>query len=84
MRPFGFDNTYARELPGFYAPWQPAPAPAPRLLFLNEALADELGLDTAALRGETPPTRHSGLRKEVGGATAKLALSNGSAGRTSS
>ena len=51
MRPFGFDNTYARELPGFYAPWQPAPAPAPRLLFLNEALADELGLDTAALRG---------------------------------
>jgi uncharacterized protein YdiU (UPF0061 family) len=50
MRPFGFDNTYARELPGFYAPWQPAQVPAPRLLFLNDTLADELGLDAAALR----------------------------------
>jgi len=50
MRSFGFDNTYARELPGFYAAVQPASAPAPRLLFLNEPLALELGLDPAALR----------------------------------
>ncbi len=49
MRPLGFDNTYARELPGFYVAWQPAPAPAPELLFFNEALADELGLDAAQL-----------------------------------
>ncbi len=47
---FGFDNTYARELPGLYVAWKPAPVPAPRLLFLNEALAAELGLDAAALR----------------------------------
>ena len=46
---FRFDNTYARELPGLYLPWKPAPAPAARLLFLNEPLADELGLDRTAL-----------------------------------
>ncbi|MFA7506391.1 MAG: YdiU family protein [Burkholderiaceae bacterium] len=49
---FGFDNTYARELPGSYVAWQPAKAPSPRLLFFNEALAAELGLDVGALRGE--------------------------------
>ncbi len=46
-----FDNTYARDLPGFYAAWKPAAAPAPSLLFLNHALAHELGLDAAALGG---------------------------------
>ena len=51
MLRFGFDNTYARELPGFYVPWKPAPVPAPSLLFLNEALAAELQLDAAALHG---------------------------------
>jgi serine/tyrosine/threonine adenylyltransferase len=51
MASFGFDNTYARELPGFYAAVQPAAAPAPRLLFLNEPLAVELRLDPATLSG---------------------------------
>ncbi|NUB43710.1 YdiU family protein [Fertoebacter nigrum] len=46
---FGFDNSYARDLPGFYVDWQAAEAPAPRLLRLNHALAAELGLDPAAL-----------------------------------
>jgi uncharacterized protein YdiU (UPF0061 family) len=41
---FTFDNSYARELEGLYVPWQPARAPDPRLLVLNDALADELGL----------------------------------------
>jgi uncharacterized protein YdiU (UPF0061 family) len=49
---FRFDNTYARELQGLYVPWKPAQAPSPRLLYLNEALADELGLDPTALRGD--------------------------------
>lgn len=49
MAHFRFDNTYARDLPGFYSPWKPAAAPAPQLLFLNQPLADELGLDTASL-----------------------------------
>ncbi len=50
MLAFGFDHSYARDLPGASVAWRPAAVPAPRLLFLNEALADELGLDPAALR----------------------------------
>jgi uncharacterized protein YdiU (UPF0061 family) len=46
---FRFDNTYARELTGCYAPVTPATVPAPELLRLNDALAAELGLDVAAL-----------------------------------
>ena len=46
---FNFDNTYARELEGFFTPWQPAQAPAPKLIKLNHALAEELGI-AAALR----------------------------------
>ncbi|MCC7183674.1 MAG: YdiU family protein, partial [Rhodocyclaceae bacterium] len=49
--PFGFDNSYARELPGFYVAWKPDPVPAPRLLYLNVPLAEELGLDAVALAG---------------------------------
>ncbi|WP_157268042.1 protein adenylyltransferase SelO [Azohydromonas aeria] len=49
---FRFDNTYARELQGFFVPWKPAAAPAPQLLYLNRELAAELGLDAAALDGE--------------------------------
>ncbi len=49
-----FDNSFARDLPGFYEPWTPARAPAPRLLYFNAPLATELGLnltgfDTPAL-----------------------------------
>ncbi len=47
---FAFDNSYARDLPGFYLEQRPAKAPAPKLLRLNEGLAAELGLDVAALR----------------------------------
>ena len=47
--PFRFDNTFARELPGFYVAQRPAAVRAPRLLFFNAALADELGLDLARL-----------------------------------
>jgi len=41
---FSFDNTYARELDGFFAPVEAAPASAPRMLRFNKALAIELGL----------------------------------------
>jgi uncharacterized protein YdiU (UPF0061 family) len=47
--PFPFDNSYARDLQGFYVPWQPTAVRAPKLLFLNHALVEELGLDVAAL-----------------------------------
>ena len=46
---FPFDNSFARDLEGFYTPWRPVAAPAPRLLFFNRALAAELGLDVASL-----------------------------------
>jgi uncharacterized protein YdiU (UPF0061 family) len=46
---FRFDNTFARELAGFYEPRRPAVVPAPRMLFLNHALAAELDLEVATL-----------------------------------
>jgi uncharacterized protein YdiU (UPF0061 family) len=51
VAPFRFDNSFARDLPGCYVRQRPAVVPAPRLLFLNESLADELGLDLASLDG---------------------------------
>ncbi len=48
---FQFDNSFARELPGFYLPGRPASVPEPRLLFLNHSLAEELGLEVASLDG---------------------------------
>ena len=42
---FPFDNSYARELAGFYVEVSPDPAPEPTLLRLNRTLAEELGLD---------------------------------------
>ena len=44
-------SSYASELVGLHAPWNPTPAPAPRLLALNTELAAELGLDAQALAG---------------------------------
>ncbi len=46
------DNSYARDLQGFSVPWRPEAVPAPKSLFFNEALAQELGLDVTALSGE--------------------------------
>ena len=46
-----FDNTFARELEGFYVAWQPAQVPQPRLVRLNRDLALELGLDVRMLDG---------------------------------
>jgi uncharacterized protein YdiU (UPF0061 family) len=39
-----FDHSYARDLPGTYLRVAPDPAPAPRLLMLNQSLAAALGL----------------------------------------
>lgn len=46
---FDFDNSYARELEGFYVPWKGAEVPAPAMLRFNAGLAAELGLDARAL-----------------------------------
>jgi protein adenylyltransferase len=49
---FAFDNTYARELDGFYVAWNAAQAARPRVVQLNRELAEELGLDAGALDSE--------------------------------
>jgi len=46
---FAFDNTFARELEGFYVPWKAAQVAQPKLVAFNRELAEELGLDAAAL-----------------------------------
>src|SRR5215510_10542353 len=46
---FVFDNTYARELEGFYVPWKATQVAQPTLVKFNRELADELGLDADAL-----------------------------------
>jgi len=63
---FRFDNRFVRDLPGACVAWQPAAAPAPRLLFLNHALTDELGLDAASLHGEAGAALFSGNRLPPG------------------
>ncbi len=49
---FALDNSYARDLEGFSVPWRPEAAPSPKSLFFNVPLAEEIGLDVAALSGE--------------------------------
>ena len=40
-----WEHTFAADLDGLYAPWEPKGFPAPSLLLLNRPLAQELGLD---------------------------------------
>ena len=49
---FRVENSYARDLPGFSVPWRPEAVPAPKSLFFNAPLAEELGLDAEALSGD--------------------------------
>lgn len=46
---FEFDNTYARQLEGLYAPWQATKVPRPTLVKFNHELAEELGLNVNVL-----------------------------------
>ena len=45
-----FDNSYFRDLAGFYVPVQPQAWADPKLVLLNARLAQALGLDAAQLR----------------------------------
>ncbi|MEO6653782.1 MAG: protein adenylyltransferase SelO [Ilumatobacteraceae bacterium] len=47
--PFTFDNTYAEQLSGFGAPWEPTEVATPTLVTVNTDLATSLGLDPEAL-----------------------------------
>ena len=57
---FGFDNTYASQLEGFYAPWQAVAVADPQLLRLNHDLAHALGLDPSRLDGSAGAAIFSG------------------------
>ncbi len=46
---FTFDNSFARELEGFYVPWKAAQVTRPSLVKFNRELAEELRLDVDAL-----------------------------------
>jgi len=46
---FIFDNSFARELEGFYVPWKAAQVPQPSIVKFNRELAEELRLDVDAL-----------------------------------
>jgi uncharacterized protein YdiU (UPF0061 family) len=65
---FTFDNSYARELPGFYVNVQPAASPAPRLVIFNHGLARDLGLDGASLDSEWGARVFSGAEVPEGAA----------------
>lgn len=62
---FKFDNSYARKLEGLFSYCEAEPAAAPQWLQFNHALAEELGLDPAALDSE------AGLAIFSGNATAE-------------
>ena len=67
-QPFVFDNSYARDLPGFYVNAVPAGGPAPELVLFNEPLARALGLDPQALRGENAAAIFAGVDVPEGAA----------------
>lgn len=64
-----FDNTYARDLEGLYVPWKAAEVPGPKLIKLNHALAEEIGLDTKALDSSEGALIFSGNQLPEGTAT---------------
>jgi len=49
---FPFDNSFSRELEGFYVPWKAAQVTRPSLVKFNRELAEELGLNVDALDSE--------------------------------
>jgi uncharacterized protein YdiU (UPF0061 family) len=57
---FNFDNSFARTFEDFFVRSKAAPAPAPKLLQFNHALAEELGLDPVALDSEAGVAIFSG------------------------
>jgi len=47
---FGFEHTYAQDLPDYHLPGRPDVVPAPHLLFWNAPLAQQLGLGSIVER----------------------------------
>ncbi len=70
---FTFDDTYARDLEGLYVQWKAAEVPEPKLIKLNHALAEELGLDAQALDSPEGAQIFSGNKLPEGTSTIALA-----------
>jgi protein adenylyltransferase len=73
---FHFDNSYAREMSGFFVAWEGAKVPSPDLVLFNRSLAEDLGLVPGALEtpegaaifaGVTPPDGASPLAQVYAG-----------------
>lgn len=78
-----FDNSYARELAGLYAPWQAAQVPQPGMAKFNRSLAAELGLDVTALETELGTAIFSGNQVPEGATPLAQAYSGHQFGRFS-
>lgn len=63
---FHFDNTYARDLPGFYVAWEGAKVPSPELILFNAGLAEELGLQAALFETAEGAEIFAGIRQPDG------------------
>jgi len=61
-----FDNRFVRELEGCYVAAQPARVSSPKLVFLNQPLAEELGLKPEALVGQLGADLFTGQRLPEG------------------
>ncbi|MCB1511192.1 MAG: YdiU family protein, partial [Hyphomicrobiaceae bacterium] len=70
---FAFDNSFAREMEGFFVPWQGAQAPDPRVLLLNRGLAAELGVDPDKLDGKSGAAYLSGSESPAGASPLAMA-----------
>ncbi|MFK7816457.1 MAG: YdiU family protein [Gammaproteobacteria bacterium] len=65
---FKFDNTYAKELDGFYTAHQSAGAPAPKIIKVNTMLANQLGIDINSLSEQQQIAIFSGNHAPEGSA----------------
>ncbi|MBN8182709.1 protein adenylyltransferase SelO [Roseibium aggregatum] len=63
---FQFDNSYARDLPGFYVAWEGAQVPTPQIVVFNRELAKELGLDSNLLETSEGAEIFAGVRQPDG------------------
>lgn len=68
-----FDNSFVRELQGFYVDWKGAQVPDPKVLRLNRALAHELGLDADHLETREGAEELVGMRIPDGGSSVAMA-----------
>ena len=66
---FNFDNSYARELEGFYVPWEGDVAPDPKIIKLNTELAHDLKFDATALDSREGASIFAGGVVPVGATT---------------